>query len=139
LRTLVIGLDCAAPEILFTHPGLKNLRELMGRGCSAPETSSPHYGSGLDVHVHQPGPWLAWAIWLSQSHGFSYSRLGVVTQPPFTAPAIWDVLAAAAAALDCGRRAPTIRPGISRDQCGLFLCRTAEQYTYPPGNRRSTG
>ncbi len=33
MKTFVIGLDCAAPEILFHHPGLNNIRALMERGC----------------------------------------------------------------------------------------------------------
>jgi len=33
VKTLVIGLDCAAPEILFGHPELPNIKELMRRGC----------------------------------------------------------------------------------------------------------
>ena len=33
MKTLVIGLDCAAPEILFEHGGLNNIRALMERGC----------------------------------------------------------------------------------------------------------
>ena len=33
MRTLVIGLDCAAPDILFGEDRLTNLRQLMSRGC----------------------------------------------------------------------------------------------------------
>jgi predicted AlkP superfamily phosphohydrolase/phosphomutase len=33
MKTLVIGLDCAAPEILLRHEGLPNIRRLMQRGC----------------------------------------------------------------------------------------------------------
>jgi predicted AlkP superfamily phosphohydrolase/phosphomutase len=33
MRTLVIGLDCAAPDLLFGDEGLSNLRRLMELGC----------------------------------------------------------------------------------------------------------
>ena len=33
MRTLVIGLDCAAPEILLREERLPHIRRLMSRGC----------------------------------------------------------------------------------------------------------
>ena len=33
MKILVIGLDCAAPELLFTDERLVNVRRLMGAGC----------------------------------------------------------------------------------------------------------
>src|SRR5262249_60184562 len=33
MKILVIGLDCAAPELLFGDPRLENFRRLMEAGC----------------------------------------------------------------------------------------------------------
>src|SRR6185369_8093859 len=92
MRTLLIGLDCAAPEILFTEPGLTNLRQLMARGC---------YGrlESIVPPITVPA-WMCMAT--SQDPGslgvygfrnrtsYSYDGLGVVTSQSITAPALWD-------------------------------------------------
>jgi predicted AlkP superfamily phosphohydrolase/phosphomutase len=36
MRILVIGLDCAAPELLFGDERLENIRRLMDAGCYGP-------------------------------------------------------------------------------------------------------
>ncbi|MFV2065616.1 MAG: alkaline phosphatase family protein, partial [Pirellulales bacterium] len=36
MKILIIGLDCAAPEIVLTDPRLTNLRRLMDGGCYGP-------------------------------------------------------------------------------------------------------
>jgi len=92
VRTLLIGLDCAAPEILFAEPGLKNLRALMARGC---------YGRLESVIPPITVPaWMCMAT--SQDPGslgvygfrnrtsYSYDGLGVVNAQTITAPALWD-------------------------------------------------
>jgi predicted AlkP superfamily phosphohydrolase/phosphomutase len=94
VKTLVIGLDCAAPEILFEHPELPNIKELMRRGC---------YGRLESVIPPITVPaWMCMAT--SQDPGslgvygfrnrtdYSYSGLGVVNSANITEPAIWDVL-----------------------------------------------
>ncbi len=60
MKILVIGLDCAAPELLFGD-GLANFRRLMDRGCYGRlESIDPaDHRPGLDVHGDQPGPRLA--------------------------------------------------------------------------------
>jgi predicted AlkP superfamily phosphohydrolase/phosphomutase len=94
VKTLVIGLDCAAPEILFEHPELPNIKALMNRGC---------YGRLESVVPPITVPaWMCMAT--SQDPGslgiygfrnrtdYSYSGLGVVNANSITQPAIWDVL-----------------------------------------------
>jgi predicted AlkP superfamily phosphohydrolase/phosphomutase len=92
VRTVLIGLDCAAPEILFGETRLTNLRQLMSRGC---------YGRLESVVPPITVPaWMCMAT--SQDPGslgvygfrnrtaYSYDGLGVVTSQSITAPAIWD-------------------------------------------------
>ena len=92
MRTVLIGLDCAAPEILFGETRLTNLRQLMSRGC---------YGRLESVVPPITVPaWMCMAT--SQDPGslgvygfrnrtaYSYDGLGVVTSQSITAPAIWD-------------------------------------------------
>ncbi len=94
MKTLVIGLDCAAPEILFGHPELPHIKELMRRGC---------YGRLESVIPPITVPaWMCMAT--SQDPGslgvygfrnrtdYSYGGLGVVNSASITEPAIWDVL-----------------------------------------------
>jgi predicted AlkP superfamily phosphohydrolase/phosphomutase len=96
LRTLVIGLDCAAPEILLKQQNLTNFRKLMARGSF-----------GRLESVIPPITVPAWmCMSTSQDPGslgvygfrnrtdYSYKGLGVVNSTSFTAPAIWDILGA---------------------------------------------
>jgi len=94
VKTLVIGLDCAAPEILFQHPGLDNIRSLMERGC---------YGRLESVIPPITVPaWMCMST--SQDPGslgvygfrnrkdYSYHGLSVVNSSSIQQTAIWDVL-----------------------------------------------
>lgn len=96
MKTLVIGLDCAAPEILFQHPGLNNIRALMERGC---------YGRLESVIPPITVPaWMCMST--SQDPGslgvygfrnrkdYSYNGLSVVNSASIQQTAIWDVLGA---------------------------------------------
>jgi len=95
MRTLVIGLDCAAPEILFGESRLTNLRHLMSRGC---------YGRLESVIPPITVPaWMCMAT--SQDPGslgvygfrnrtsYSYDGLGVTSSQAITVPAVWDYFA----------------------------------------------
>jgi predicted AlkP superfamily phosphohydrolase/phosphomutase len=93
MRTLLIGLDCAAPELLFGDSRLTNIRQLMSRGC---------YGRLESVIPPITVPaWMCMST--SQDPGslgvygfrnrtnYSYDGLGVVNSQSITAPALWDL------------------------------------------------
>ena len=67
-KILVIGLDCAAPEILFGDERLTHFSPAHGQRLlrQAGERDPPHHRSRLDVHGHQPGPRLAGRLRLPQ-------------------------------------------------------------------------
>src|SRR6202161_2173028 len=94
MKICVLGLDCAAPDVIFNDPRLKNIRALMDRGaCGRLESVIPP--------ITVPA-WMCMAT--SQDPGslgvygfrnrtdYSYSGLGVVNASSITEPAIWDVL-----------------------------------------------
>ncbi len=95
MKILVLGLDCAAPELLFGYDDLPNIRRLMEIGA---------YGRLESVVPPITVPaWMCMAT--SQDpgslgiYGFrnrvdhSYSGLGIATARSITEPAIWDHLA----------------------------------------------
>src|SRR3954451_5155799 len=94
MKILVVGLDCAAPELLFGDERLVNFRRLMEGGC---------YGRLESVIPPITVPaWMCMAT--SQDPGslgvygfrnrtdYTYSGLGVINSTSITAPAIWDYL-----------------------------------------------
>lgn len=137
MKIFVIGLDCAAPELVFNLPGLTNLKALMAAGC---------YGRLESVVPPITVPaWMCMAT--SQDPGalgvygfrnradYTYDHLSVVTAASITAPAIWDVLG------EAGRRVVVIGvpPGfpprkVNGISVGCFLTPDPEKYdfTYPP-------
>jgi predicted AlkP superfamily phosphohydrolase/phosphomutase len=95
MKILILGLDCAAPELLFGFDDLPNIRRLMDVGA---------YGRLESVIPPITVPaWMCMAT--SQDpgslgvYGFrnrvdhSYSGLGIASSRSITAPAIWDQLA----------------------------------------------
>src|SRR5215510_14639115 len=95
MKTLVIGLDSAAPELLFGDERLVNFRRLMASGC---------YGSLETVIPPITVPaWMCMAT--SQDPGslgvygfrnrtsYSYDGLGVTSSQAITVPAVWDYFA----------------------------------------------
>ena len=136
MRILVIGLDCAAPEILLSMPGLKNFRALMNSGC---------YGRLESVIPPITVP--AWMC-MSTSHDpgslgiygfrnrtdYSYSGLGVVNSSSIKVPAIWDSVAAHGESSIVVGVPPSYPPrrmqGIN---VGCFLTPDTQnnEYTYP--------
>jgi predicted AlkP superfamily phosphohydrolase/phosphomutase len=94
MRTLVIGLDCAAPEILFGEDRLPNLRRLMAHGCYGrlesviPPITVPAWmcmATGQD-----PGSLGVYGF--RNRTSYAYDGLGTVTSQSITAPAVWDYL-----------------------------------------------
>ncbi|MEO8661952.1 MAG: alkaline phosphatase family protein [Bryobacteraceae bacterium] len=95
MKTLVIGLDCAAPEILFHHDELPNIKALMARGCYGrlesviPPITVPAW---MCMSTSQdPGSLGVYGFRNRTDH--TYSGLGVVNTNSFKAPAIWDEMA----------------------------------------------
>ena len=68
MKILVLGLDCAAPELLFGYDDLPNIRRLMEVGSlwAARKRHPSDHRTGLDVPGNQPGPGLIGNLWLSQ-------------------------------------------------------------------------
>lgn len=92
MRTLVIGLDCAAPEIVLRDERLRHLRQLMGRGCYGrlesviPPITVPAW---MCMATSQdPGSLGVYGFRNRTSH--AYDALGIVTSQSITAPAMWD-------------------------------------------------
>jgi predicted AlkP superfamily phosphohydrolase/phosphomutase len=141
MRTLLIGLDCAAPEILFGESRLTNLRQLMSRGC---------YGRLESVIPPITVPaWMCMAT--SQDPGslgvygfrnrtsYAYEGLGIVTSHAIAAPAVWDYLAERGQAVVVG-----VPPGypprkVNGVSIGCFLtpdpART--EFTHPANMKRT--
>jgi predicted AlkP superfamily phosphohydrolase/phosphomutase len=137
MKILVIGLDCAAPEILFEHPDLTNIKALMRRGC---------YGRLESVIPPITVPaWMCMAT--SQDPGslgvygfrnrtnYSYDGLGVVNSTSITQPPIWDIVGKSGGNSVVIGVPPSfpVRPlqGI-RIGCFLTPDTTKNEYTYPP-------
>ncbi|MES1262117.1 MAG: alkaline phosphatase family protein [Acidobacteriota bacterium] len=93
MKVVVIGLDCAAPEILFSHPGLKNIQRLMRQGCYGrlesviPPITVPAW---MCMSTSQdPGSLGVYGFRNRTDH--SYSGLGIVSSGTIAAKAMWDV------------------------------------------------
>ncbi len=95
MKILIVGLDCAAPELLFGDEKLVNFRRLMELGC---------YGRLESVIPPITVPaWMCMAT--SQDPGslgvygfrnradYSYKNLSIVNSKSIVEPAIWDHLA----------------------------------------------
>lgn len=96
MRIFVIGLDCAAPEIVFTHDRLPNLRKLMAAGCHGrlesvyPPITVPAW---MCMATSQdPGSLGVYGFRNRSSH--AYDGLTTVNSRSITVPAIWDHLEA---------------------------------------------
>lgn len=137
MRILVIGLDCAAPELVFGNDRLVNLRRLMARGCYGrlesviPPITVPAWmcmATGQD-----PGSLGVYGFRNRSSR--SYDGLTTVNSASITAPAIWDYLA------PDGKRAviigvpPCYPPrAVNGISIGCFLTPdpVRNEFTYPP-------
>jgi predicted AlkP superfamily phosphohydrolase/phosphomutase len=95
MRILVLGLDCAAPELLFGFEDLPNIRRLMEGGAYGrlesvvPPITVPAW---MCLATSQdPGSLGVYGFRNRLDH--SYDGLGIASSRSITAPAIWDQLA----------------------------------------------
>jgi predicted AlkP superfamily phosphohydrolase/phosphomutase len=95
MRILVLGLDCAAPELLFGFDDLPNIRRLMEVGAYGrlesvvPPITVPAW---MCLATSQdPGSLGVYGFRNRVDH--SYEGLSIATSRSITAPAIWDQLA----------------------------------------------
>jgi predicted AlkP superfamily phosphohydrolase/phosphomutase len=142
MRTLVIGLDCAAPEILLRDDRLRHLRRLMAGGCYGrlesviPPITVPAW---MCMATSQdPGSLGVYGFRNRTSH--AYDGLGVVNSQSITATAMWDCFG------DNGRKVVVIGvpPGfpprkVNGVSIGCFLtpdpART--EFTHPPAVKQT--
>lgn len=95
MKIFVIGLDCAAPELLFGDERLGNIRRLMSAGCYGrlesviPPITIPAWQ--CMVTSQDPGSLGVYGFRNRADHG--YSKLDIVTPRSFKAMTIWDHLA----------------------------------------------
>ncbi len=137
MKTLVIGLDCAAPEILLRQENLTNFRKLMQRGCFGklesviPPITVPAW---MCMSTSQdPGSLGVYGFRNRTDH--TYKGLGVVNSTSFTAPAIWDVLGARGKRSIVVAVPPSYPPRkIEGINVGCFLTpdTKSSEYTWPP-------
>jgi predicted AlkP superfamily phosphohydrolase/phosphomutase len=95
MKILVLGLDCAAPELLFGFDDLPNIRRLMDAGAYGrlesviPPITVPAW---MCLATSQdPGSLGVYGFRNRVDH--SYEGLGIATSRSISAPAIWDQLA----------------------------------------------
>jgi len=95
MRILILGLDCAAPELLFGFEDLPNVRRLMDVGAYGrlesivPPITVPAW---MCLATSQdPGSLGVYGFRNRLDH--SYSGMGITSSRSITTPAIWDQLA----------------------------------------------
>lgn len=140
-RLLVIGLDCAAGELIFDRPNWKlpALRGLMGRGTFGrlqtvmPAITIPAWA--CMVTGKDPGELGVYGF--RNRTDYTYSGLGLTTSLSIKEPAIWDRLSVAGKRVITVGVPPSYPPKpVNGIQVGCFLTPSAKsEYTYPPGAR----
>ena len=95
MKICVLGLDCAAPEVLLGDARLTNIRRLMARGAYGrlesviPPITVPAW---MCLSTSQdPGSLGIYGFRNRRDH--SYEKLGITTADSVEQPAIWDYLA----------------------------------------------
>lgn len=136
MKTLVIGLDCAAPAILFTDERLVNIRRLMDAGCYGrlesvvPPITVPAWR--CMAASQDPGSLGVYGFRNRADH--SYGKLQIANATSFKAATIWDYLAME------GRKSVLIGvppsfppPRVNGISVGCFMTPSVEEaYTHPP-------
>jgi predicted AlkP superfamily phosphohydrolase/phosphomutase len=136
MKILVIGLDCAAPELLFGDERLTNIRRLMDRGCYGklesviPPITIPAWQ--CMVTSQDPGSLGVYGFRNRADH--SYSRLEIVNSRSFKAMTIWDHLALQGKKSVIIGVPPSFPPRRINGICvGCFMTPSVdEEYTHPP-------
>ncbi len=137
-KVMVIGLDCAAPELVFDRwlDELPNIRQVVGAGVSGrlhssiPPITVPAWMSMMTGR--DPGALGLYGFHNRADH--SYANLRIASSASIREPALWDMLA------EHGKRSivigvpPTypVRP-IHGEMVSCFLTPSdAKQFTHPP-------
>lgn len=136
MKILVIGLDCAAPELLFGDERLVNVRRLMDRGCYGrlesviPPITIPAWQ--CMVTSQDPGSLGVYGFRNRADH--SYSRLETVNSRSFKAMTIWDHLALEGKKSVIIGVPPSFPPRRINGICvGCFMTPSVDdEYTHPP-------
>ncbi|PYT15082.1 MAG: phosphodiesterase [Acidobacteria bacterium] len=141
MKVAVIGLDCAAPRLVFERyrEHLPHLKALMERGCFGPLEST-----------HPPITVPAWACMMRSQdpgqlgiYGFrnrkdhSYDGLSMANASVLKSDALWDLLGRAGKNVIVLGVPPSFPPKpVNGVQVGCFLTpSTGSTYTYPPDLR----
>ena len=129
-KILVIGLDCAAPELLFGDERLTHFRRLMGNGCYGrlesviPPITVPAW---MCLATSQdPGSLGVYGFRNRADH--SYEGLRFANARSIVEPAIWDQVSRQGRPLEHHRRAPVLPPQAG----GRHLRRVFPDSRYPP-------
>src|ERR1700722_5770475 len=95
MKICVLGLDCAAPGIIFNDDRLVNIRSLMANGVHGRLESviPPITVPAWMCMVTSQDPGSLGVYGFRNRTDYSYSGLGFVTSNSIQAPAIWDQLA----------------------------------------------
>jgi predicted AlkP superfamily phosphohydrolase/phosphomutase len=95
MKICVLGLDCAAPGIIFNDPSLLNIRKLMANGIYGRLESviPPITVPAWMCMVTSQDPGSLGVYGFRNRTDYSYSGLGFVSSNSIQAPAIWDQLA----------------------------------------------
>jgi len=142
MKVAIIGLDCAAPRLVFDRfrDELPNLRALMDGGCH-----------GRLLSTHPPITVPAWACMMRSQdpgelgiYGFrnrkdhTYDGLSIANASALKDDALWDVLGRAGKQVIVLGVPPSYPPrALHGVQVGCFLTPSTDlAYTYPPGLRQ---
>jgi len=136
MKILVIGLDGAAPELLFGDERLTNFRRLMEGGCYG-RLTSPIPPSAVPTWMclatsQDPGSLGVYG--LRNRTGYAYSAVGLVNSHSIQAPALWDQVAQEGKRAILVRVPPSYPPRQIHGLCvGCYLTPDTQQttYTYP--------
>ena len=136
MKLLVVGLDCAAPALLFGDERLVNFRRLMDAGCYGrlesviPPITIPAWR--CMVTSQDPGSLGVYGFRNRADH--SYGKLDIVNSKSFKALTIWDHLALE------GKKSVIIGvppsfppPRVNGISVGCFMTPSVQDaYTHPP-------